>query len=575
MRYSRWDQPLTEGDSYVLLKDLALRHFKLAGEPGIRFASLLERDDIRGLVSLDLDYSELDAHSARHLRQGLAFFSKRRDLDLGFDKRAKAIEKFRDAEERCSETNHIFRERRVGRFQYLPRVERVLFHATRKITRILGDVPSLEELKLQFGPGATTQIPKRMASARAKLGTNPSCSSELAPALHLVWGQLPAWEQSLKAAGPLPVLIEPGKVAFVPKSAKEYRSVMVEPSLNTMFQGGIGRFMADRLRSCGIDIRDQSANQRAARKGSLTGALATVDLSSASDTVAIELVYDLLPNDWFFLLSRFRTGTAMLEGQPMRLEKFSSMGNGFTFPLETVIFYALAFGVCREMGLPTGEVRAYGDDIIVPSEAFQFLTEVLVATGFSVNKDKSFSSGPFRESCGADYFQGIDIRPVYLKDRLLVSDLFRLHNHYWKWKDTEATEAIIKLIDPSIRIYGPEGYGDGHLLGEWVPEPKRAHLARGWAGSVFDTFTWKPRRSFKVYAHDRVLPAYSIYTREAEYDRYWLAEHSHEDRPYANGMQTASGILASPDAVYRNGELSVSIPGKLGCKRISVYTLIR
>jgi hypothetical protein len=263
--------------------------------------------------------------------------------------------------------------------------------------------------------------------------------------------------------------------------------------------------------------------------------------------------------DWFFCLKRFRTGTARFEGSSLALEKFSSMGNGYTFPLETLIFYAIAFGVCVELGIPTHDVRAYGDDIICPTQAYPLLAEVLTHLGFDVNRKKSFSEGPFRESCGADYFQGIDIRPVYVKDRLLVADLFRLHNHYWRMYDYEATDAIIALIDPSIRIFGPDGYGDGHLLGEWVPEPKPKHIAKGWAGSVFDTFTWKPRRSFRTYIGDRVLPTYSIYTRESASYNWWEAAYE----------------PASPDAISSKEGLSVGLPGKLGCRRISVYTLRR
>jgi hypothetical protein len=559
MRYSRWDQPIQSGEAYELLKSLALRHFASAGEEGVRFATALRSDDVRRLIQLELDYSVLSVNQARHIRQGLAFFSKRKDLDLGFDRKAEAIRKFRAAEDACRQTNEIFRLRRVGKYQLLPRVERVLYHSSRKIARILGEVPSLRELQLQFGPGATTQIPKRMASARAKLGTVPACSRELAQSLHLVWDELPAWANTLKAAGPLPVVIHPGKVVFVPKSAKEYRSVMVEPSLNTLVQGGIGRHMAEQLRRSGIDIRNQENNQRAAMRGSLDGTLATVDLSSASDTVATELVYDLLPNDWFYFLSRFRTGNAMFEGESLSLEKFSSMGNGFTFPLETVIFYALAYGACVELGISHKEVLAYGDDIICPTHAFPLLNEVLTSVGFSVNTEKSFSEGPFRESCGADYLKGIDIRPVYIKDGLLVSDLFRLHNEYFRWFETENMDSIIELIDPSIRIYGPDGYGDGHLLGEWVPRYKRKHLASGYGGAIFDTFTWKPRRSWKIYPGDRVLPVYSIYLRESADNRYWLASYE----------------PASPDAVTSVEGLSVGIPGKLGIRRISVYTFKR
>ena len=559
MRYSRWDQPIQQDDGYGLLKSLALRHFEAAGVEGEPFARHLRDDDLRALVQLDLDYASLSPSKARHLRQGLAFFQKRKDLDLGFDRRAEAVRKFKLAEELCAQTNRRFRLRRSGVYDLDPRTERILAYAARKIALTLGEVPSVSELHLKFGPGATTQIPKRMASARAKLGTVPACSSELAPALTSVWDALPTWAQTLKDVGPLPVVIHPGKVVFVPKNAKEDRSVMVEPSLNTLFQGGIGSYMAERLRRVGIDIRDQTANQRAALRGSLDGSLATIDLSSASDTVAKELVFDLLPPDWYFLLARFRTGTALFEGATITLEKFSSMGNGFTFPLETLIFYALTYGVCRELGISHKEVLAYGDDIICPTDAAPVLNEVLLSCGFLPNKEKSFSEGPFRESCGADYLNGIDIRPVYIKDRLLVSDLFRLHNHYWREFDYEATASILEFIDPSIRIYGPDGYGDGHLLGEWVPTIKKSFLKRGLGGAVFDTFTWKPKRSFRTYFGDRVLPAYSIYLRESASYEYWKAAYE----------------PASPDASTSSEGLSVGIPGKLGVRRISVYTFRR
>jgi len=556
MRYTRWDQPVAESNSYDLLKEAALWHFEKAGSAGSPFADFLRRGDFRSLLSLDLDYSKLSFDEARHIRQGCAFFAKRKDINLGFDRRAVALRKFRASEVKCRETNEIFRLRAQGKFQLFPRTERVLYHAARKISSMLGKVPSLTDLKLRFGPGATTQVQKRMASAREKLGHTPACSSELSPIAHLVLDEMPAWADALKAAGPLPLEIHSGKVVFVPKSAKEERSVMIEPSLNTMCQAGIGSYMAERLRRAGVDIRDQTRNQRLARKGSVDGSLATVDLSSASDTIATELVYDLLPPEWFFFLSRFRTGTAMLGKEVLRLEKFSSMGNGFTFPLETAIFYALAFGVCVEMGLPVSSVSAYGDDIIIPTAGFDLLSQVLADTGFSVNLEKSFSKGPFRESCGADYYLGVDIRPVYLKDRLFVWDLFRLHNHYVEWwLDQTIPEMILSLLDPSIRIFGPPGYGDGHLVGDWVPRRSLKHSNSGYGGFVFDTFTRKPIRSFRKSKGDRVLPTYSIYLRE-----------------YGNDEWGVPSIGVS-DCRYERGELSVTTPGFRGIKRISIYVL--
>jgi hypothetical protein len=183
------------------------------------------------------------------------------------------------------------------------------------------------------------------------------------------------------------------------------------------------------------------------------------------------------------------------------------MGNGFTFPLETLIFWALA--ACCVRPEDVGKVSVYGDDIIVPTYAYALLTEVLVAAGFLVNSKKSFVDGPFRESCGRDYLSGIDIRPSYIKDALSGSTLFVLHNFYVRTMQPDPAAMLLNYIDPSIQIWGPDGYGDGHLLGAWNPRPHGRE--NGWAGYLFDTFTFKARKSIRPYKGDAVLPLYTVY----------------------------------------------------------------
>jgi len=578
--YARWDEELDPESDQEIYSGLALWHLSQVSDDEIacELSDLLVENDIRRFIEFKLDYGQLSAGDSAHIRQAQAFFSKREDLDLGYDKSATALKKFWEAEEACRLTNECFKKRAKGEFQLFPFVERVLWHASRKISSILGDIPALEDLRFRFGPGATTQIPKRMASARAKLGTDPACSSELRATAHSVLMSVPAWESNLWETnggsydGEIPVIIHPGKISLVPKSAKEYRSIMVEPSLNTFCQAGVGSYIAERLRNCGVDIRDQTLNQRLARKGSIDGSLATVDLSSASDTISIELVYDLLGVDWGAFLSRFRTGTVDFEGKLVRLEKFSSMGNGFTFPLETLIFYALAWGVCVEIGAATGDVISYGDDIIIPSEAYPSLLRVFTSCGFTVNTEKSFAKGPFRESCGKDYHQGIDIRPLYQKTRPCVYDLFRLHNFYFRRYEFDVCAHLLSYIDPSIRLFGPDGHADvgrapskrlrlwkrdeifyeGHLLGEWVPRRKPSHASAGYAGFLFDTFTFRSRRSHLGYKGDWVLPAYTIYLSEGL-----------EDRSQLHGS----------DVVYTGNSFSVGVPGVQSVNRISIYTM--
>jgi hypothetical protein len=644
----RWDSRCTLRQHRHVQTQLALMAVRrTAHTDALLIEGLILNQEWAALCDFELNYTEHDAHSARWCRQALAYFSKDASLELGIDKSVVARRKFDEAEVRCLQTNDIFRAVSSRRFSFSPRVEAVLFQAQRKIAHILGDVPSLEALKLHFGPGATTQVPRRKASPRAKLGQAFACSEDLAPWASRLLEQMPSWlpwRENQRWAGPLheekvfsttqeirremifqdmlrkgqdpesydfdsesdsepparsvvrspggdsymphsstdeyndealsvPVLIVDGHLHFVPKTAKTFRTIIVEPSLNTMVQLGIGEHIAGRLRREGVDIRDQAPNQRFALEGSLHGGIATLDLSSASDTVATELVAALLPLDWFCFLKAFRSSHVLdADGNRLTLQKFSSMGNGFTFPLETLIFYALS-KACNELSGNVGPVRAYGDDIIVPTGDVQLLSEVLNAVGFVLNGDKSFSTGPFRESCGKDYFLGIDIRPVYLHvkekpHRLAACDLFSLHNFFVEHDMHDERIFILSLLAPEIRIFGPAGYGDGHLVGDWLP--RRHNREHGYTGFTFETFAWKPLRSDDLYPGDRVLPSYSIYENPPNRG---LADL---DVDLSNVRWETIGHWGGPRAAshkWVKGRIWVDTPGRGTSHRIKIYVL--
>jgi hypothetical protein len=179
----------------------------------------------------------------------------------------------------------------------------------------------------------------------------------------------------------------------------------VEPTINSWFQQGIGRMIRSRLkRRVGVDLDDQSTNQRLAWLGSISNDLATVDLSSASDLISRKLVEDLLPRDWFFWLDITRSHRVLIDDSWVELEKFSSMGNGFTFDLESLIFYALSWAVTTVEGYNTFWVNVFGDDIIIPAGVKELFLKTFDSLGFRVNENKSYFEGPFRESCGKDFY---------------------------------------------------------------------------------------------------------------------------------------------------------------------------
>lgn len=577
MRFTRYDQVSTTEFTNEVAFILSEWHL-LQCDHGCKAyediaLSVLERD-VRCLsLYEDLSPHGLSPTTYRHLRQVLAFFQKRRDTDIGVDTQAKAWGTFKETELKCFETNELLRKYSRGGFYFVPRVEAVMFIAQRKISAILGTCPSLEELKLRFGPGATTQVKKKDASPRRKLSQAFCVSEDAIRFLPELLAEMPLWAQ-VDETGTKgvchEVVVSDGRVDFVRKTCKTDRTIVVEPMLNGLVQTAIGDYISDRLLRQGVNLRDQTINQRLAREGSLTGEVATLDLRSASDLIASGLVESLLPLEWWDLLRAFRTGWVDTPEGRMRLEKFSSMGNGFTFALESLIFYALAKACAEESG--PGRVSVYGDDIIVPATAVPLLLETLTAVGFEVNTKKSYWSGAFRESCGKDYSSGFDVRPVYLKDVLSASDIFRLHNWYARMYEAEPTELLLSLVDDSLALWGPDGYGDGHLISLTDEVRLRPHKRDlGWSGYTFETYTFKSRRGLYRLGADYVFPSYSIYLK----DPYTGVDFD------PSSVRSSEVKASRPDSVpsryavdkYGRKMLEDTLPGVHGYKRVKIYTL--
>lgn len=257
-----------------------------------------------------------------------------------------------------------------------------------------------------------------------------------------IWN-LPEWsiaEQIRELNYGEPIIATSSRLSFVPKNDEISRCICVEPILNSFAQLGLGRILEDRLRErFGISLSSQPFKNRAlARLGSITDGLATLDLSSASDSISLSMCRYLLPRTFVRMLERYRSRSVDIKGRgTVPLNMISTMGNGYTFPLQTIIFSAVVTACMAWRGIPTGSgssmngaywpprktwsARAselwsvFGDDIICPSACAEDVVAILALLGFNVNRDKSFVKGPFRESCGSDFFNGSDIRGVYVK----------------------------------------------------------------------------------------------------------------------------------------------------------------
>jgi len=250
-------------------------------------------------------------------------------------------------------------------------------------------------------------------------------------------------------------IVSGNRLFFVPKTAEISRTCCTEPLVNMLIQQALGAFLEVCLaKSFGISLKTQPDNNRElARVGSVDGTFGTIDLVSASDSIAWSLVQRICPNN---LLGYFRQArcerTVLPDGSEMELHMISTMGNGFTFPLQTVIFASAVRAVYQMMNLdsfcPKTQFGVFGDDIIVKREAYAFLVRSLEKLGFKVNDTKSFNTGSFRESCGHDWYNGHFVRGVYIKSLETVSDVYSAINRLNRWSALAGVRLsnVIKLL---------------------------------------------------------------------------------------------------------------------------------
>lgn len=365
-------------------------------------------------------------------------------FDLGIDTEAAAFDAFFADEQLNRETNDRLR----GYNAEDPRVEQVLFFASRKIAHVLGRFDPATFLEgLRFGPGATQTKSRRKAAVEWKLSDTSAVSRVARPVWEACYKQLPVMEGLMEAFGAGCPECDSERLDCVPKNAKTGRTIGIGPDFNVMMQLALDYCLRRKLFRAGINLSDQTINQNRAYQGSITGDLATVDLKSASNSISQGLVWKLIGMQpiqaldpiWYRLLEALRLEKCLVKGKyEHEYELFSAMGNGYTFALESLIFWSLSSAACSVLGVRE-DVTVYGDDIILPSAAVPFLTETFGWCGLRLNLQKSFWGGKedgaiFRESCGVHYLNGRDVTPFYVDSPLKrVDEVLLLANNIVRW----------------------------------------------------------------------------------------------------------------------------------------------
>ncbi len=327
----------------------------------------------------------------------------------------------------------------------------------------------------KHGPGATAD--KKVANAKFVFDT----WSELAEGVFPYWWYCTTRGYSLNdfdQVNFLPPGCEyPSRVIAVPKTQETPRIIAVEPTYVQYLQQGLASAINREIdRSFLYDFISteyQEPNQHLAYVGSLDGSLATLDLSEASDRIPWSLVWGMIYDypDLSDAVWVTRTERAHVPGHGViTLNKYASMGSALCFPIETMVFFAIAlvgienaygtkFKSWKDIMSLKDQVRIYGDDIIVPADTATYVRDALEALGSKVNSHKSFWTGKFRESCGKEYFNGHDVSVVKCRrelpsSRKHVSEIVSLvsfRNQLYKagyWKTVRELDLFIEDLIP-------------------------------------------------------------------------------------------------------------------------------
>lgn len=404
-------------------------------------------------LSIDMSTTDMEPSTAATVWLAQSFMTKYNDKRSGKtadERRLAAIVKWLGVEERNNRTNNrifstspeitVFSSGWKGTVGASVYAWDILFRAKKKVARILGPVPNPVAPFLMeggFTGGASTSKRRAVDTIARKYTEQLDATPKAAELFSLIlteefegwWSHVPRFE---------PRLVKGNILFTVPKNAEIDRVACKEPEINLWCQKAVGNHIRDRLQKLTrVDLNDQRINQYLASQAYKLG-LSTIDLSSASDSLTTELCRALLPEDWYKLVMALRSPKTFIDGYSHVNEMISSMGNGFTFELESLVFYTLATAcvdVVRELDpSASAHVGIFGDDIIVDQKVARPLISVLEWAGFSVNVDKTFTSGFFFESCGKHYYMGLDVSPFYIRKPFRdVSDLILALNQLRSW----------------------------------------------------------------------------------------------------------------------------------------------
>jgi len=487
------------------------------------FFSLTLLSELWGLQNVSITLLVDNPHvSTTRAKYQLSALLKKFQFSTDKDKReSKALEKFLAAEDVCQAYNRCGYEALC--WSKTEADASIFTDAKTFLQKLLGTVaPSLDILTLwsRHGPGSNLDTYKGQSSIYYKYENWPySCTKDAIQyarflistnkrwlgyledsyrkrnniSAHVILDQQVFWDNVLK-------VVKGNRITFVPKDAHTERSIAIEPTMNLMLQLGVDGFIRKRLKRWDIDLDSQKKNQVLAFRGSInptSSSYVTLDLAAASDSISLKLCELLLPPEWYSYLCKIRSPQGVIGDEVVIYNKISSMGNGFTFALESAIFASLCYGaIMMEKGVCDfkDDLSIFGDDLIVKQDVVNRVVHALGIAGFQLNTEKSFLSGLVKESCGTDWVHGKPVRPVFFKT--FPTDVMAL------FTDINRLKRVLLLrwgIEKSLTVMN---------MTKWIPEQFRS-ISGPYSDTDFDSYMHcrQPIGGYKNYMwrHPRLV----------------------------------------------------------------------
>lgn len=472
-------------------------------------------------------------------------------------------------------------------------VERVLNIAASYISKVLGVYDDEEHHRLcVHGKRATVGIPAREACEAARWNLPISGSLDQIHWFHSEMGG--NWmvkdyiTKQLKSSNTqIYQCVDELTLTLVPKTFKSLRIIMPNTTIGAYQSSGIGEMIRKRLKKIGYNISTlQEKHRKLARKASLTGKLVTADLSSASDSITDALVKRLLPSDWYSVLAENRVKNVKIDThKTIETLSFCTMGIGYTFPLQTLIFLSLLKAIEKVYyKFRPNLISVYGDDMIYHKAIHDYVVIIFKWLGFEINKEKTFSQGHFRESCGGDFFRGVDVRPFQPRndhnnvDRLTYeSVLYKYINGLRRrWTEHEIPRTLEFLCHELSRVVDgikvvPTDYPDDSGvcvvladLPKFIQEvnyvsPK--HIGHGIFRFIY------LRYKSKLKEEERHEPYYWAKLRNVRTTDGYLSDWTNNQHQVVN--KNSSSLSSAIDRITRVSDLSIPTLKRIRNKQIT------